>query len=96
MVYAVIILGCLVVVATVFCVFFYNSNQIGTKIFFGILAFILILVIVLPSITYRDSLNLFKILLKISSKILRHRLIMLIYIPIFLVILLAFMVIIVL
>lgn len=94
--YAVLVLGSLVLIAAVFCVLFYKSDQIGSKLFFVIIPIIFAIIIGLLSLTYMESMRMFKVLLKLSAKIVANRLIMLVYIPIFLVLLFAFMVIIVL
>lgn len=94
--YAVLVLGSLVLLAAVLCILFYKSDQIGSKLFFVIIPIIFVIVIGLLSLTYMDSIRMFKVLLRLSAKIVANRLVMLVYIPIFLVLLFTFMIIIVL
>lgn len=94
--YAAVIVGCLIILATIICVFTYNTTETGVKNFTGIVLVIILVVILLTVCKNRDSWRMHAIFLKYATYVIKARLSTLIFIPIFFVFLVLFAMILVL
>lgn len=89
-------LGMLVLLITTIAVFTYSTQYIKLKIFIGIVLLLLFIFFGLTIYKHYDSLYLHSIYLKWSTKMLVDRKLTVVYIPIFLVVLIGFIIMIVL
>lgn len=83
-------LGSLLLLATTICVFIYKTHHTGTKVIAGIMLLLLLIFFVLTVYKHYDSMHLYAVYLKWSTKMFLDRKLSIIYIPIFLILLTGF------
>lgn len=94
--YAAVVLGWLVILATTICLILYQTDQSGLKIVIGVLLVVMLIVILYNSFKNMDSLRMHAIFLSYSTKMFREKPSTFLYIPMFFIILVAFIMILVL
>lgn len=94
--YVSVILGWLVILAATICIFTYSTEAVAFKIVIGCLFAIVLIAILYTTIKNLNSMKIHSIFLSYSTKLFKERPIVFIYIPIFLVLLLCFIVILIL
>ena len=94
--YAAVFVGCIIIFATIICVFTYNTPQTSLKNLAGVVLIIILIVILLTVCKNRDSWRMHAIFLKYATYMIKSRPGTLAYIPIFFAILVCFVIIVVL
>lgn len=94
--YAAMVVGLIVIVATIICIFTYQTENPGVKIAAGVILIIVFIVIVMTVLKNKDSWDMHRIFLKYSTVMVKDRMTTLLYIPLFFAILVCFVIILVL
>lgn len=92
----IVVLSMIVLLIAIICLFTYKTDHIKTKIILGIFMLVILIFSLLTIFKHKSSLDLHSIYLKWSTKMVKDRILTLLYIPIFVIILAAFIFIIIL
>ena len=94
--YAAVILGGVIILVTAIILFFYPTNISGLKILAGLILLLFLLLIIFTIFKNTDSWRMHSIFLKHSTHAIKQRKLTILYIPLFFIILVAFVTILVL